>query len=456
MRVKGTRAHEVITNIREVLQGQESGTSPAPRIKQLFSQTNLLIDQIGDYDENSVDVVDIAKLVLGFFNNLPSEDHDYIRKNCLDQVLVQLLWQEDITDDLLFSDDEAVELATSLLHGMIIEIKKDTPDNAVAILFELFNALNKPVFLATQNVVIAREMVAANILQYIQSFIIAGNTRALLNILHRNAAAVDFLTEHELSSMLPNEFGEMLPLRTHMEIFKVSDPNPKAAVLMGSTSDWTLMEPAAQTFKELGIPIKVAILSAHRNADRVPIFAQWAQDNDIDVIVAGAGGAAALPGSIAATFSCIPVIGVPLKNPTMPLDGMEALTAISQMPPGVPALTVGINAAKNAAIAATTILSIKDPEIKNRLKRYNNKVQADAIAQSNDFTRVGWDNWSGEVKRRDDAKRTKLMTTAFDNTPMQAFPATSSAVSTMQNGNGNGNDKSTLTADGSSFVPTFR
>ena len=124
--------------------------------------------------------------------------------------------------------------------------------------------------------------------------------------------------------------------------------SPIVSIIMGSTSDLPIMEKAAQFLNEMEIPFEVNALSAHRTPEEVEVFAKGAAKKGIKVIIAAAGMAAHLPGVIA-SMTTIPVIGVPIKSS---LDGMDALLAIVQMPPGIPVATVGINGALNAAILA--------------------------------------------------------------------------------------------------------
>jgi len=132
---------------------------------------------------------------------------------------------------------------------------------------------------------------------------------------------------------------------------------PRVAVVMGSDSDLPVMTKAIDVLKEFGITPDVSVASAHRSPDRVAQFARDAADNGIEVIIAGAGMAAALPGAIAA-HTHLPVIGVPLSG--SPLQGTDALYAMVQMPPGIPVATVGIDAATNAALLAVQVLALND------------------------------------------------------------------------------------------------
>ena len=140
---------------------------------------------------------------------------------------------------------------------------------------------------------------------------------------------------------------------------------------MGSTSDLPVMEKAAKFLNDLRIPFEINALSAHRTPEAVESFAKGAKSKGIKVIIAAAGMAAHLPGVIAASTT-LPVIGVPIKST---LDGMDALLAIAQMPPGIPVATVAINGALNAAILAVQMLALSDSEIDNRLKLYKDGLK---------------------------------------------------------------------------------
>jgi len=159
---------------------------------------------------------------------------------------------------------------------------------------------------------------------------------------------------------------------------------PIVSIIMGSTSDWAVMEKAAKHFNEYKIPFEINALSAHRTPEAVEIFAKEAQGRGIKVIIAAAGMAAHLPGVIAASTN-VPVIGVPI-NAT--LDGMDALLAIVQMPPGIPVATVGINASLNAAILATQILGIDDKEMSAKVDRFSETLKEKIEKANVDFSKI--------------------------------------------------------------------
>lgn len=159
---------------------------------------------------------------------------------------------------------------------------------------------------------------------------------------------------------------------------------PKVSIIMGSTSDLNVMEAAAKFFDEMEIPFEMNALSAHRTPEKVEEFAKSADDRGIQVIIAGAGMAAHLPGVIAA-MTPLPVIGVPIKAT---LDGMDALLSIVQMPPGIPVATVGINGAKNAAILAAQILSNSDQVIANKVKKFKNDLKEKIVKANEDLAKV--------------------------------------------------------------------
>jgi len=156
------------------------------------------------------------------------------------------------------------------------------------------------------------------------------------------------------------------------------------SIIMGSTSDLKVMEKAASFFEEMEIPFEMNALSAHRTPEAVEKFAKNAENNGLKVIIAGAGMAAHLPGVIA-SMTTIPIIGVPI-NAT--LDGMDALLAIVQMPPGIPVATVGINGALNAAILAAQMISTGDDAMMKKLKAYKETLKQKIVKANEDLSKV--------------------------------------------------------------------
>ena len=146
---------------------------------------------------------------------------------------------------------------------------------------------------------------------------------------------------------------------------------PKVSIIMGSTSDLPVMEKAAAVLNDFCIPFEINALSAHRTPAEVEDFARNAQGRGIEVIIAGAGMAAHLPGVIAA-MTPIPVIGVPIKAS---LDGMDALLAMVQMPPGIPVATVAINGAMNAGILAVQMLAVGDSGLKEKILGFKESLK---------------------------------------------------------------------------------
>ena len=147
---------------------------------------------------------------------------------------------------------------------------------------------------------------------------------------------------------------------------------PSVGIIMGSDSDLPVMKESAKTLEDFGIKYELTIVSAHRTPERMFKYALEAEEKGFEVIIAGAGGAAHLPGMVA-SMAPLPVIGVPIK--TSALDGMDSLLSIMQMPPGVPVATVAINNAKNAGILAAEILGVKYPEIREKVKQYKNELR---------------------------------------------------------------------------------
>lgn len=148
---------------------------------------------------------------------------------------------------------------------------------------------------------------------------------------------------------------------------------------MGSDSDWPVMADAAAALTEFGIAHEVEVVSAHRTPERMIEFGRTARDNGVSVIIAGAGGAAHLPGMLAAVTT-LPVIGVPV--PLARLDGLDSLLSIVQMPAGVPVATVSIGGARNAGILAARILSVSDAGLADKLADYARGLEA-LVAEKN-------------------------------------------------------------------------
>lgn len=158
----------------------------------------------------------------------------------------------------------------------------------------------------------------------------------------------------------------------------------KVSIIMGSTSDLPVMEKAANFLNDLEIPFEMNALSAHRTPEQVETFAKSAKAKGIKVIIAGAGMAAHLPGVIAA-MTPIPVIGVPINAS---LDGMDALLAIVQMPPGIPVATVGINGALNAGILAAQMLGVDDENIFEKTVEYKNNLKQKIVKANEDLSKI--------------------------------------------------------------------
>ena len=163
---------------------------------------------------------------------------------------------------------------------------------------------------------------------------------------------------------------------------------PLVSIIMGSTSDMPVMEKACKFLNDMQIPFEVNALSAHRTPQAVEQFAKEAKGRGIKVIIAGAGMAAALPGVIAA-MTTLPVIGVPIKGM---LDGLDALLSIVQMPPAIPVATVGVNAAKNAAILAEEILALTDEGIRARVAEQKAKLKDKIVAANEELAKVKYAN----------------------------------------------------------------
>ncbi len=154
---------------------------------------------------------------------------------------------------------------------------------------------------------------------------------------------------------------------------------PKVAIIMGSDSDSPVMEEAAKVLDDFGVAYQYTIVSAHRTPERMFDFARNAHQNGIQVIIAGAGGAAHLPGMVAAV-SPLPVIGVPVKSRT--LSGWDSLLSIAQMPGGVPVATMAINGAKNAGLLAVQILAVSQSGLLDKMIKYKKDLESEVLKKA--------------------------------------------------------------------------
>jgi 5-(carboxyamino)imidazole ribonucleotide mutase len=151
---------------------------------------------------------------------------------------------------------------------------------------------------------------------------------------------------------------------------------PKVAIVMGSDSDYPVLEKCIKILKEFNVEVDVTVCSAHRTPDRAAEYARSAEEKGFNVIIAAAGKAAHLPGVLAA-YTVLPVIGLPIQSST--LDGLDSLLSIVQMPTGIPVATVAINGSENAALLAIQIIGVKYPEMRSKMNQYkeNMKVSVD-------------------------------------------------------------------------------
>lgn len=162
------------------------------------------------------------------------------------------------------------------------------------------------------------------------------------------------------------------------------------SIVMGSDSDWPVMKAAADFLQELGVGYEATIVSAHRTPERMVEFAKTAQGRGIRVIIAGAGGAAHLPGMLA-SLTALPVIGVPVKSSNS-IDGWDSVLSILQMPNGVPVATVALNAAKNAGILAAQIIGSADKALFDKLSHYKETLRKEVLAKASAMKRNGVPN----------------------------------------------------------------
>src|SRR5215475_13575541 len=166
--------------------------------------------------------------------------------------------------------------------------------------------------------------------------------------------------------------------------------NPLVGIIMGSDSDLTIMQAAADILKEFGIPHEVTVVSAHRTPLRMVEYAQKAKERGLKVIIAGAGGAAHLPGMVA-SITPLPVIGVPIKSSNS-IDGWDSVLSILQMPNGIPVATVALNAAKNAGILAAQIIGSADESVSNKIADYKKTLSNEVVERVKKLKKDGWEN----------------------------------------------------------------
>src|SRR6476646_1594746 len=166
--------------------------------------------------------------------------------------------------------------------------------------------------------------------------------------------------------------------------------DPKVGIIMGSDSDLPVMQAAAEVLKSLGIAFELTVVSAHRTPMRMVEYATKARERGLKVIIAGAGGAAHLPGMVA-SLTPLPVIGVPIKSSNS-IDGWDSVLSILQMPNGIPVATVALNAAKNAGILAATIIGAFDETIGDKIRIYKKKLETEVLKKVGQLKMEGWQN----------------------------------------------------------------
>ena len=164
----------------------------------------------------------------------------------------------------------------------------------------------------------------------------------------------------------------------------------KVGIIMGSDSDLPVMQEAAAILSQLGVEYELTIVSAHRTPDRLVDYGKNAHNNGIVFVIAGAGGAAHLPGMIAA-FTHLPVIGVPVKSSNM--SGLDSLYSIVQMPPGVPVATVAINGARNAGILAAQIIGISNEEVAKSVIAFKESMNTEVLEKATKVEEIGYQNY---------------------------------------------------------------
>jgi 5-(carboxyamino)imidazole ribonucleotide mutase len=175
----------------------------------------------------------------------------------------------------------------------------------------------------------------------------------------------------------------------------MKENKPQVGIIMGSDSDLPIMQEAASILEDLEIPYEITIASAHRTPERMYGYAKTALDKGLQVIIAGAGGSAHLPGMVA-SMTLLPVIGVPIKTKTM--NGLDSLLSIVQMPPGIPVATVAVNGAKNAGLLAAKIIGSSDPTVQKKLLKYQSDLEESVLKKVEELNELGFKNYLEKMK----------------------------------------------------------
>lgn len=178
----------------------------------------------------------------------------------------------------------------------------------------------------------------------------------------------------------------------------------EVAIIMGSDSDLSIMKDAAEILEQFGISYELTIVSAHRTPERMFDFAKSAEKRGIKVIIAGAGGAAHLPGMIA-SLTPLPVIGVPVKGKNF--EGLDSLLSIVQMPPGIPVATVAVNGAKNAGILAASIIGTSNKKVLGLVASYKKSLEKDVLKKSEKLEKIGFKKYLSDNNRSESRFRTE-------------------------------------------------
>ncbi|CAO2199436.1 unnamed protein product [Urochloa humidicola] len=166
--------------------------------------------------------------------------------------------------------------------------------------------------------------------------------------------------------------------------------SPRISIIMGSDSDLSVMKDAENIIEKFDIPVETTIVSAHRTPERMYEYAKSAKDRGVEVIIAGAGGAAHLPGMVA-SLTCLPVLGVPIK--TQSLSGLDSLLSIVQMPKGIPVGTLAIGNAENAGLLAVRMLAARDPELFDKVAKYQDELKDMVLEKAEKLENIGWEEY---------------------------------------------------------------
>lgn len=439
-------SHKIISlvaSMRKILLELQRSGYTDPKIAPLLEHFAAIDDEFARSDEHArpmMDLYEVFPFVLTFMMLIPEKMTidltEFLHVLFLEPLTCADIDFPEYNDRLAEGDIDAAQSKDGedwnaykkSLAAILIAIVGTTP-RAIAAAFALHEALNKTC-LGKYSAVRILQKVLTQHLAVGLTVVLSGDYQAVHRLFYSLPNLEQFIEPEASALRITDFFGDELPLATHLRCFQANHPDPLVGVVMGSTSDLELISPALATLQKLHIPFRVDVLSAHRTVERITPYVEGIKKIGVKCVIAGAGGAAALPGALAGHFPGLPIIGLPIRQATTSLDGTEALLAITQMPPGVPVAAVGINGAENAALQAANILAPFYPQIAAKLHEHNEQTRLKARDQSVEIKERGWSGTLDFIRANQAAaaeqqrignKRTQ-MTSAADRRTVTPFP----------------------------------